>query len=35
MTMPSELERAALWWGPGVVLLILFGYGSLRLAHYW
>ena len=31
----SELERAALWWGPGVVLLILFGYGFLRLAHYW
>jgi hypothetical protein len=33
--IPSELERAALWWGPGVVLLILFGYGFLRLAHYW
>jgi len=31
----SELERAALLWGPGVVLLILFGYGFLRLAHYW
>jgi hypothetical protein len=31
----SELERAALWWGPGIVLLILFGYGFLRLAHYW
>lgn len=32
---PSELARAALWWGPGVVLLILFGYGFLKLAHYW
>ena len=30
-----ELARAALWWGPGVVLLMLLGYGFLRLAHYW
>ena len=30
-----ELEHAALWWGPGVVLLLLFGYGFMRLAHYW
>ncbi|MHB8653254.1 MAG: hypothetical protein ACYDA9_05175 [Terriglobia bacterium] len=33
--IPTELEQAALWWGPGVVLLLLFGYGFLRLAHYW
>jgi len=32
---PMELARAALWWGPGVVLLMLFGYGFLKLAHYW
>lgn len=32
---PLDLQRVALWWGPGVVVLILFGYGFLRLAHYW
>jgi len=32
---PVDLARAALWWGPGVVLLILFGYGFLKLAHHW
>lgn len=32
---PIELARAALWWGPGVVLLILFGYGFLKLAYHW
>jgi hypothetical protein len=25
----------ALWWGPGILVLIVFGYGFLRLAHYW
>lgn len=33
--IPTELESAAIWWGPGVVILLLFGYGFLRLAHYW
>ena len=33
--IPTELERAVVWWGPGVVILLLFGYGLLRLAHYW
>ena len=33
--MPYELERAAVWWGPGVVILLLFGYAFMRLAHYW
>lgn len=32
---PTELENAALWWGPGVIILLLFGYGALKLAHYW
>ena len=32
---PYELERAALWWGPGIVLLLLFGYAIMRLARYW
>ena len=33
--IPTELEHAAVWWGPGVVILLLFGYGFMRLAHYW
>jgi hypothetical protein len=32
---PLDLQRVALWWGPGMLLLITFGYGFLRLAHYW
>jgi hypothetical protein len=32
---PLDIQRVALWWGPGVLLLITFGYGFLRLAHYW
>jgi len=32
---PIDLERIALWWGPGILVLIVFGYGFLRLAHYW
>jgi hypothetical protein len=32
---PLDILRVALWWGPGVLLLIMFGYGFLRLAYYW
>src|SRR5208337_2192848 len=32
---PLDLQRVALWWGPGILVLIVFGYGFLRLAHYW
>ena len=32
--IPEDLEHVALWWGPGILLLLAFGYGSLRLAHY-
>ncbi len=32
---PINLERVALWWGPGVLLLMVFGLGFLRLAQYW
>jgi len=32
---PVDIQRVALWWGPGVLVLIVFGYGFLRLAHYW
>lgn len=30
-----DAERIALWWGPGILILILFGFGFLRLAKYW
>jgi len=32
---PLDIQHLALWWGPGVVVLIAFGYGFLRLAQYW
>jgi len=32
---PFDIQRVALWWGPGILVLIVFGYGFLRLAHYW
>jgi hypothetical protein len=32
---PLDVQRVALWWGPGIVMLLIFGYGFLRLAHYW
>ena len=32
---PLNLERIAVWWGPGILLLIVFGFGFLRLAQYW
>jgi hypothetical protein len=32
---PTELQHAAVWWGPGVVILLLFGFAFMRLAHYW
>lgn len=31
----SEALHIGLWWGPGVLILILFGFGFLRLARYW
>jgi len=33
--MPYDAEHLALWWGPGILVLLIFGYGFLRLAHYW
>jgi hypothetical protein len=32
---PLDVQRVALWWGPGIVMLLSLGYGFLRLAHYW
>lgn len=33
--MPDNFEKVALWWGPGILVLMVFGYGLLRLAHHW
>lgn len=33
--MPENLEQIAMWWGPGILVLMVFGYGLLRLAHHW
>jgi len=33
--MPENFEQIALWWGPGILVLMGFGYGGLRLAHHW
>lgn len=30
-----DIQRIALWWGPGILLLLAFGYGMMRLAYYW
>lgn len=32
---PYELTPIALWWGPGILILLAFGFGFLRLAKYW
>jgi len=31
----DEINRVMLWWGPGVLILMVLSYGLLRLAHYW
>ena len=33
--MPEDLDKLALWWGPGILVLMVFGYGLLRLGHHW
>jgi hypothetical protein len=33
--IPTEINHVVLWWGPGVLILMVFTYGFLRLAHYW
>ena len=32
---PLDLQHMVLWWGPGVLVLIAFGWGFFRLAEYW
>ena len=31
--MPEDFAHMALWWGPGVLLLLAFSYGLLRLTQ--
>jgi hypothetical protein len=33
--LPENLWQMAVWWGPGVLIVLALGYGALRLAHYW
>jgi hypothetical protein len=33
--MPQDFAHMAMWWGPGVLLLLAFSYGLLRLAQVW
>ncbi len=32
---PLDFQHVALWWGPGVLVLISFGWGFFRLAQKW
>jgi hypothetical protein len=33
--LPENLDKVALWWGPGVLILVVFAYGFLKLAQHW
>ena len=33
--MPQDFAHMAMWWGPGVLILLVFSYGLLRLAQVW
>lgn len=33
--MPENLDKIALWWGPGMLILMVFAYGFLKLAQHW
>ena len=33
--MPEDFAHMAMWWGPGVLMLLAFSYGLLRLAQVW
>jgi hypothetical protein len=34
-TFPDDWRQVAVWWGPGIMIVMVFAYGFLRLAHYW
>jgi hypothetical protein len=33
--LPDKVWQVTLWWGPGMLIVLVFGYGFLRLSHYW
>ena len=33
--VPQDLERYIVLWGPGILILILFAYGFMKLAYHW
>jgi hypothetical protein len=33
--LPQDLERYIVLWGPGIVILIVFAYGFMKLAYHW
>jgi hypothetical protein len=33
--IPQDVLKIALQWGPGVLILLVFAYGAIRLAHHW
>jgi hypothetical protein len=33
--VPQEVLKIAFQWGPGILILLVFAYGSIRLAHHW
>ena len=32
---PTDIARFTLWWGPGILMMVMFGYIFLKIAHYW
>jgi hypothetical protein len=33
--VPQDVERYIVLWGPGILILILFAYGFMKLAYHW
>ena len=33
--VPQDLERYVVLWGPGILILIVFAYGLMKLAYHW
>ena len=33
--LPQDLERYVVLWGPGILILIVFAYGFMKLAYHW
>lgn len=33
--IPENVAEMVLWWGPGVLLVLIFTYGFLQLARFW